>query len=445
MKEKVLVVGGGGREHAIVTALVRSDAEVYAVMKNKNPGIVRAAKDHALIKETDVEKVVSYARSKGIELAIIGPEAPLEAGLTDALRKDGVGCVGPSRSAARLETSKSYARELMERNNIPGNLRFRTFVEAAPAKKYIDEIDHEVAVKPVGLTGGKGVKVQGEHLLTKSDVKAYIDEVFEKRIGGAGVVLEEKAIGEEFTMQAFCDGKTLVPMPLVQDHKRAYEGDVGPNTGGMGSYTDADHLLPFVKRYERDEAESILQKVVSAMSKEGSPYQGIIYGQFMLTKDGPKVIEFNARFGDPEAMNVLTILSSNFTDVAWSIADGYLNANKVSFLNKATVCKYVVPQGYGTTPRSGLPIKVNESAIHELGAEAYFAAVDEIDGKILTGTSRSVGVVGVADTIDGAERICESALRYVEGEALYVRHDIGTKELVEKRVSHMNLIRGGAR
>ncbi|MFA5311943.1 MAG: phosphoribosylamine--glycine ligase [Methanomassiliicoccales archaeon] len=445
MKDKVLVVGGGGREHAIVAALLRSNADVYAVMKNRNPGIAKAARDFKLAKETDVDKVVEFAVSKNVELAIVGPEAPLEVGLSDALRGNDIGCVGPSRSAARLETSKSYARELLQRNSVPGNLGFRSFDNAEDAKKHLDDVGYEVAVKPVGLTGGKGVKVQGEHLRTVAEVKEYIDEVFEKNIGGAGVVLEEKAEGEEFTMQAFCDGRTVVPMPLVQDHKRAYDGDVGPNTGGMGSYTDADHLLPFVRKAERDEAETILGKVISSMAKEGTPYQGVIYGQFMLTKDGPKVIEFNARFGDPEAMNVLTILNSDLTDIAWRIAEGNLPGGKVDFLRKATVCKYVVPEGYGTTPKAGLPIRVDEKAIAGLGAAAYYAAVDEVDGQVLTGTSRAVGVVGVADSIDDAESMCESALKHVKGDALFVRHDIGTRQLVERRVVHMDSIRSGKR
>ncbi|MCE5297184.1 MAG: phosphoribosylamine--glycine ligase [Euryarchaeota archaeon] len=445
MKDKVLVVGGGGREHAIVAALLRSDAYVYAVMKNKNPGIARAAKDFKLARETDVDKVVDFAVSKGVELAIIGPESPLEVGLSDALRGKGIGCVGPSRSAARLETSKSYARELLQRHGVPGNLGFRSFDNAEDAKNHLAGIGYEVAVKPVGLTGGKGVKVQGEHLRTIAEVEGYIDEIFEKNIGGAGVVLEEKAEGEEFTMQAFCDGKSVVPMPLVQDHKRAYDGDVGPNTGGMGSYTDSDHLLPFVQKDERDIAEAILGKVISSMAKEGTPYQGVIYGQFMLTKEGPKVIEFNARFGDPEAMNVLTILDSDLTDIAWRISEGTLSKGKIDFLRKATVCKYVVPEGYGTVPRAGLPIQVDERAITDLGAASYYAAVDEVDGRVLTSTSRSVGVVGVADTIDDAERMCESALKYVKGEALFVRHDIGTKQLVDRRVVHMDSIRRGTR
>jgi phosphoribosylamine--glycine ligase len=230
-------------------------------------------------------------------------------------------------------------------------------------------------------------------------------------------------------------------MPLVQDHKRAFEGDEGPNTGGMGSYSDADHLLPFVQRDEYGKAVDIVKKMIAAMREEGCPYKGVLYSQFMLTRNGPKVIEYNARFGDPEAMNVLTILSSDFPDICQGIAGGHLNKVKVQFQNKATVCKYVVPQGYGTGSRAGLPIEVDEMAIEREGARLYYAMVDEVDGRILTTSSRAVGVVGVDDTLQTAEEACERALRFVKGEAIYVRHDIGKKEIVQCRKDHMDALR----
>ena len=444
MNEKMLVVGGGGREHAIAATLSRSGATIVAAMRNRNPGIAQLCHDHYLTKETDVESVVRYALEQKVEMAFIGPEAPLEVGLADALEREGVGCVGPSQAAARVETSKSFARDVMERHGVPGNIRFRSFEDASEAKRYLKDIDFEVAVKPVGLTGGKGVKIQGEHLATKSEVAGYIDEIFAKRIGGAGVVLEERLEGEEFTLQAFCDGKSVVPMPLVQDHKRAYEGDRGPNTGGMGAYSAGDHLLPFVTADDKDRATHIVQRMVQALAEEGCPYKGVIYGQFMLTREGPKVIEFNARFGDPEAMNVLTVLRSDLVRICRAICDGKLSQGLVDFQAKATVCKYVVPQGYGTEPLSGLPIHVDDDAIARLGAACYYANVDEVGGRILTGTSRAVGVVGVADTIEDAERTCEAALTHVEGDAIFVRHDIGKRELVQRRVDHMRQVREGS-
>ncbi|HNX47487.1 MAG TPA: phosphoribosylamine--glycine ligase [Methanomassiliicoccales archaeon] len=439
MTAKVLVVGGGGREHAIVEALIRDGATVYVAMKNHNPGIARSAQEFKLLKETDVAKVAEFASSCGAEIAVIGPEAPLEVGLADELLKRGIGCVGPSQAAARLETSKRFSRRLLKKHNIPGNVAFGTFQDYDSAKLFVDDFPGELVVKPEGLTGGKGVKVEGEHLEGKSGVLAYVKEVLEHKIGGAGVVLEERLVGEEFTLQAFCDGRNVRGMPLVQDHKRAYDGDVGPNTGGMGSYTDADHLLPFVTDAERQKALEIMQRTIDAMREDGSPYRGVLYGQFMLTKDGPKVIEFNARFGDPEAMNVLTLLQNGFLDVCQGVADGKLS-KQVPFLKKATVCKYVVPAGYGTESKAGRPVMVNERKLADTGARLYYAAVDEKDGMVLTTSSRTLGVVGMADSIEEAEAICEDGLKHVQGE-IFVRHDIGKRELVRRRVEHMQQVR----
>lgn len=440
MTVKVLVVGGGGREHAIVEALRRDGAAVYAAMKNHNPGIVRSAKEFRLVKETDVPKVVDLAVSCGAELAVIGPEAPLEAGLADELLKRGIGCVGPSQAAARLETSKRFSRRLLKKHSIPGNVAFGTFQDYWSAKLFVDDFEGELVVKPEGLTGGKGVKVEGEHLEGKEGVLAYVKEVLDHKIGGAGVVLEERLVGEEFTLQGFCDGRSVRGMPLVQDHKRAYDGDVGPNTGGMGSYTDADHLLPFVGREDRERALEIMQRTVQAMREDGHPYRGILYGQFMLTREGPKVIEFNARFGDPEAMNVLTLLQNGFLEVCQGVADGRLSGD-VPFLRKATVCKYVVPAGYGTEPKAGLPVTVDERRLEGTGARLYYAAVDERDGVVLTTSSRTLGVVGMADSIEEAEEVCEAGLAHVHGD-VFVRHDIGKGELVRRRVEHMRQVRG---
>ena len=437
---KVLTVGGGGREHAAVEALYRSGAEIYAVMKNANPGIIKRSKEHLLCDEKDVAKVCSFAKEKGVELAYIGPEAPLEVGIVDALEAEGIKCAAPTKAAARIETSKSFMRELVDKYNISGNLGFAHFDNAADAEEYLKGIDYEIVVKPIGLTGGKGVKVQGEHLNSFEETMDYVNEIFDQNIGGSGVILEERAIGEEFTQMVFVDGKNIVPLPLVQDHKRAYEGDVGPNTGGMGSYTDSNHLLPFVGEDDRKAAIEILQSIVDAMAQEGCPYHGTMYGQFMLTVRGPKIIEINARFGDPEAMNVLPILESSFTDICWKMATGTLT-NDVEFSKDATVCKYVVPKGYGVKSESGHEIAVDEEAIADCGAVVYYANVDVKDGKLVTGTSRSVGVIGRAPTLEEAEQNCEKALEHVKCDAIFVRHDIGTRALVQRRVDHMNELR----
>ncbi len=439
---KVLSVGGGGGEHAIVKTLAKSGAEIYAAMGNKNPGIVRASRGFKLVKDTDVENVVKFAAESAVEMAVIGPEAPLEIGLVDALVKEGIGCVGPTKDAARIETSKAFMRGLMSKYKVSGNIEFCTFYDFEGAKEYVLDAEMEVAVKPVGLTGGKGVKMQGEHLKDKEEVIRYVKEIFDNKIGGGGVVLEERLEGEEFTLQAFCDGRTVVPMPLVQDHKRAFEGDNGPNTGGMGSYSMEDHILPFMTKKELDQAMDIMRKVVGAMARDGCPYVGILYGQFMLTRIGPKVIEFNARFGDPEAMNVLPVLESDFVGICEDIVAGKLSPSKVKFESKATVCKYVVPEGYGTKSKSGHEIRVDEEGVMNEGAHLFYANVNEENGRILTTSSRSIAVVGLEATVEKAEKACERGLRHVSGDAIYVRHDVGKRELIQKRIEHMKRIRG---
>jgi len=444
MPTKVLLVGGGAREHAMARALVESGAQLFTVMKNKNPGMMKLSSEVMLGSETDNEKVVLWAKLKGVELAAVGPEAPLEAGLVDALQKEGIRCAAPTAGAARIETSKEFMRELMTRRKLPGGVDHWVFSEPKEVKKFLSGYDKGVAVKPIGLTGGKGVKISGDQLLTKEDVLRYATEVLEHKIGGsAKVIIEEKLEGEEFTLQCFCDGKKVVPMPAVQDHKRAYEGDKGPNTGGMGSYSQEDHLLPFLKKEEYEEGTKIVQRLIDALAAEGHPYNGPIYGQFMLTSSGPKVIEVNARFGDPEAMNVLSLLEGGFAGICGAIADGGLSGAKVSFASKATVCKYVVPVGYGTESRAGSPITVDERAVEAGGARLYFAAVNLKDElTVLTTTSRAIGVVGIADDIAGAEAKCEAALGHIRGDYA-VRHDIGKPEALRKKVEHMKKVRGG--
>jgi len=436
---KILTVGGGGREHAAVEALYRSGAEIYAVMKNANPGIIRRAKAYKLVNETFVNDICEFAIEKDVHYAFIGPEAPLEIGLVDALEQIGVKCAAPTKSAARIETSKAFMRELVSKYNINGNIRYAVFNNAEDTEKYLKMQTDEVVVKPVGLTGGKGVKVQGEHIKGHDETMAYVLEVL-RTPGMGSVVIEEKLIGEEFTQMVFVDGKRISPMPLVQDHKRAYEGDIGPNTGGMGSYSDANHLLPFVTEEIRNKALAILKSIVEAMNTEGCPYRGPMYGQFMLTKTGPKIIEINARFGDPEAMNVLPILDSDFLAIVKEMATGKLK-EETKFKNLATVCKYVVPRGYGVAPEPGNEIHIDEEGIRKSGAEIFYANVDMIDGKLFTGTSRSIGIVGIGGTIAEAEKKCEDALTFVKGDAICVRHDIGRPELIQKRIDHIKNLR----
>jgi phosphoribosylamine--glycine ligase len=228
-------------------------------------------------------------------------------------------------------------------------------------------------------------------------------------------------------------------MPAAQDHPHAYEGDMGPITGGMGSYSDKDGLLPFLDKKIYDESVMIMQDTVNAVKKEVGQYKGILYGQFMLCSNGPKLVEYNARFGDPEAMNVLPLLKTDFVDICNGIVDG--NLKSADFENKSTVCKYIVPKGYPETGKSEQILDVNEKKINEEGALVYYAAVNQKDNTIYTSASRSLGLVGIGDTISEAEEICEKATEFVKGD-VYHRRDVGTSKLIQKRIDHMKKIRG---
>lgn len=442
MTLKVLLVGGGGREHAMAKALVRSeDVELYAALKNKNPGIIGLCKDYLLTNEVDIEKIEIYAKMKGIDLAIIGPEGPIEVCLPAALAKSKIKVCAPFKKPAMIETSKVYARTLMKKYNIPGQVEYAAFSNVDDMKRYIYSYKKEVVVKPIGLTGGKGVKIVGEQLLTREDVIEYASKIIETKYGNSDqVLIEEKLEGEEFTVMCFSDGKTVVPMPAVQDHKRAFENDYGPNTGGMGSYTQADGLLPFLEKADYEKAVEIIRKTADAIRAEGLGFKGFLYGQFMLTSEGPKVVEFNCRMGDPEAMNLLPLLESSFVDICYSIANGELKESQVKFKKKATVCKYVVPNGYGTETIESSIVKVDENEIAKTGAELFYSVVSGVPGEVTTTSSRTLGIVGIADTLEEAYTQAENALKHIQG-AVYVRHDIGSKEMIEKKVAKMREIK----
>lgn len=441
---RVLLVGGGAREHAMAEAIHRSkDGSIVAVAKHRNPGIDRIASEYHLHDECDVPGVVDIATNSHVDLAVIGPEAPEEKGLADALIEAGIPCASPTQAAARIETDKQFMRDLMERHEVPGRLGFHPFEDADAACAFLDEHGPVWAIKPIGLTGGKGVQVHGDHFTDVEGAKAYTRSVFESGAGGGHLQFEELAVGEEFTLMALTDGTTVRPMVACQDHKRLYEGDVGPNTGGMGSYSDADGLLPFLTQEDCDAALEIIQGIVDALRDEDTPYVGAIYGQFMLTADGPKVIEVNARFGDPEAMNVLHLLQTDYVELLAAMASGTLDDHRLRFRPHATVVKYLVPQGYGDgKSAAGTPVTVDEDALAESGASIYYASIQaKKDGGYETLTSRTMGVIGEAPTIAEAERVAEAGIACIHGD-LFVRHDIGTRALVQQRVDHIRQIRG---
>jgi len=429
---KVVLVGAGAREHAIAEHLARG-ASLYSIMDKPHPGILPLSTDSLICDPTDRERVSSWCAENGIELGFVSPDALLEKGVTDILASAGVKVASPLRESARIEWDKNYARNLLLRHKIPGLPGFLLVNDAEEASAFISRMG-DVVVKPVGLTGGKGVRIMGEHLNSPEEALAYISELIEK---DGHALLEEKLEGEEFTLQAFCDGTRISAMPPVQDHKRAFVGDTGPNTGGMGSYSTGP-LLPFMEPGDLEAAKSIMQLTVDAMRSEGNPFRGVLYGQFMLTRGGPKVIEFNARFGDPEAMNALMLLRTPLHEIFQSIPEG--NLMGAAFSTDCTVVKYLVSEGYPSAGKKGMKVDVDRQALLKCGGKAYFASVYGEGGAVLTTSSRAVAVASRDASLGHAEEKAECSIRAISGN-LWHRPDIGTAALVRKRVEHMGRLR----
>ena len=433
----ILLLGSGAREHAIARALACSpkNPAIACLAANNNPGIQKLAEEFKVGSISDPKSVVSFAQKCCAKLAIIGPEAPLQAGVADALWNAGIPTVGPKKAHAQIETSKGFTRDLLEKYNIPGGPLYRRFDSLDGVAEFLEELGEDYVVKYDGLMGGKGVKVSGDHLHSHDEALDYCTKLVNR---GGSFVVEEKLIGEEFSLMSFCDGEHLAHMPPVQDHKRAYEGDEGPNTGGMGSYSDADHSLPFLTDDDISHAQKINETTAQALKKEFSEgYKGVLYGGFIATADGVKLIEYNARLGDPEAMNVLPLLESDFVEVCHGIVNGDLDERNVSFSRRATVCKYAVPEGYPDSPVKGEPIDV--SSVTDT-SQLYYASVDMKDGTLIEAGSRTVAYVGIAGSLVKAEAKAGAEISKVRG-PLFHRTDIGTTELIQKRVEHMQTLR----
>lgn len=440
---KILIIGKSARLDCIADALVRSSRpkRLYTLSEVNNPGLFEKSKEVRIGKTDDVEFVEAYARRVKPDFVVIGPEEPLAAGVVDSLSGQlGIPCVGPTQSLARLESSKSFTRELLVKYNIPGNPEYRIFRSLIGLESYLLGKE-EFVVKPDGLTGGKGVRVYGEHLHSIGEAAEYCKLLFE--VGHQAVIIEEKLDGEEFSLQSFCDGQHVVDMAVVQDHKRLDNGDIGPNTGGMGSYSCENHSLPFLSERHIQEASRINAAVALALLNEfGKEYKGILYGGFIITKCGLKLLEYNVRFGDPEVMNVLPLLRTDFIDVCESIINGTLDKIPVIFERKATVCKYVVPNGYPTNPVREERIDMTYVPEPSDNLKVYYAAVDKRpDGFYLTG-SRAVAFVGISNNLFEAEQIAENAIRRVGG-PVYHRTDIGTYSLIQQRIAHLKKIMEG--
>jgi len=433
--KKILLIGNSARAHVVAEAFKKNpQVELYAYMQANNPGIVELAKETKIGKYNDLENIKAFAETVKPNFAFVGPEAPLAAGVVDALQEIGIRSASPKQALAQIESSKSFARNLIRKYNIQGNPRFRVFKSTAGMDEFTKDL-REFVVKADGLQGGKGVKVMGDHFTSREEGLHYAKECLEK---DGRVVIEEKLVGQEFSLMSFVDGKTIKSMPASQDHKRAFDGDKGPNTGGMGTYSFPNHSLPFLKQEDIDQAGEITKQVMHALKEEiGDDYKGILYGGFIATKKGVRLIEYNARLGDPEAMNTIPILKTDFVEICEAIIDQTLQNVNVVFDNKATVCKYVVPEGYPDNPTKGAKIEVTEVPP---GVNMYYASVDKKEDGLYLSGSRAIAMVGIADSILDAEQRAEKACSSVQGPVFH-RKDIGTTELINKRIEHMKTLR----
>lgn len=434
----VLIIGSGAREHAIAKALHQSKhkPELYCCGSANNPGIQSLCASYWIGDITHAKNVNACAQQWGIHLAIIGPEAPLEQGVADALWDIGIPVIGPKKKLAQIETSKSFARDIMTTYQIPGAPKYKTFDTLTGVEEFLNELgEGNYVVKANGLMSGKGVKVAGDHLHSIHEAMEYCREQLHHN---QKIVIEEKLVGQEFSLMSFADGNSMVPMPIVQDFKRAYVDDKGPNTGGMGSYSAENHSLPFLTDADVKKAQQINQAVLQALTAEfGDKYIGILYGGFMATAKGVYVIEFNARFGDPESLNVLSILESDFLDVCLAMANQRLDTTDIQFMNKATVCKYAVPESYPNS--SSELMEINIDAVKNK-TNLFLGAVHLQDGKLYATGSRTAAVVGVAGTIEQAEKLAQEDIERIKGPLVH-RKDIGTTPLINRRIQEMSRLR----
>ncbi|MFA5995178.1 MAG: phosphoribosylamine--glycine ligase [Patescibacteria group bacterium] len=436
---KILVVGCGAREHALVWKLAQHvDVELYNYGSTTNPGIKQLVKEIGLGKATDITAIVSWAKQRVIDIAWIGPEDPLAVGIADVLQAEGIFCIGPTQVLAQLESSKGFARALLDEYHINASPLFKTFFSVAGIEEYINNIlNGQCVVKPDGLTGGKGVKIMGEQLQTVNDAVEYCKELFSK--GDKQVVLEEKLIGQEFSLMSLSDGTHVIHLPVVQDHKRLGVDDTGPNTGGMGSYSMSNHRLPFITEQDVQQAKTINEQTLQAIQdKYKQAYKGVLYGGFMAVKNGVKLIEYNVRFGDPEIMNLMMILNTDLVKITEAIMNGTLNKINVSFQAKASVCKYLVPQGYPEKPCKDQLINVTEVDTDKV--QVFYGSVDKTAQGLIEKGSRTVALVGAADNLVTAEQMVEQEIKKITGPLIH-RSDIGTAKLINQRVNMMQRLR----
>ena len=416
---KVCVIGSGGREHALAWRLSISPSvtKVYAI-----PGSA-AMSDCAELVGIDWQQsdhLISFLKDNQVDLVVVGPETPLVAGLADVLNKTGIPVFGPSKAAAQLEGSKVFAKDLMKKYNIP-TAAYGVFHKVDEAKAFIAQTGAPIVVKADGLAAGKGVVVA----MTIDEANAAVEDMLSgNRFGDAGstVVIEEFMEGEEASLLAFVDGKTVVPMIASQDHKRIFDGDKGPNTGGMGTYAPAPVLTDAL----RDEAmKTILEPMVAAMGKEGMPYVGCLYAGLMITDEGPKVVEFNARFGDPETQVVLPLLDSDLGEIMMACAKGTLTSNMVKWKDSSAACVILASKGYPETSSKG---DVISGDIKQYDTTIVFHSGTKLVGEnYVTNGGRVLGVVGLGKDLRTALDRAYGRIEHIDFEGMQYRTDIGAK------------------
>lgn len=410
---KVLVIGSGGRCHAIVEALSRSPKAEKIYCAPGNAGIASLAECVA-IKDTDVERLVEFAKTNDIGLTVVGPEAALAVGVVDRFREEGLKIFGPTKAAAEIEASKDFAKRLMKKYDVP-TADYATFSDFEEAMAYVRKGSMPVVLKYDGLAAGKGVVIA----MNMEEAEATLrDMLLDTKFGEGRVVIEEFLTGEEFSLMCFVAGNHVVPMPVAQDHKRAYDNDEGPNTGGMGAYTE----LPFCTEEDHSYAmTNIMQRVADAMVAEGTPFTGVLYGGLMKTPQGIKVIEFNARFGDPETEVVLPRLKSDAVDLFMAIANGEKPAPEWS--EEATLGIVLASKGYPGSYDKGYAIRGTEN----VESKIYHMGTALKDGELVTAGGRVMIVVASAATLQEAQLKARADIAKIECENLFYRTDIGNK------------------
>lgn len=409
----VLVIGSGGREHAIVEALKRSPKATKIYAAPGNAGIAELAECVA-IKDTEVEKLVEFAKSHNVELTVVGPEAALAVGVVDRFREEGLKIFGPSKAAAEIEASKDFAKRLMVKYDVP-TAAYATFTDFEEAMAYVRKGSLPTVLKYDGLAAGKGVVIAE----TMEEAEATLrDMLLDTKFGEGRVVIEEFLTGEEFSLMCFVAGNKICPMPVAQDHKRAYDNDEGPNTGGMGAYTE----LPFITAEDHAYAmQNIMQRVADAMVEEGVPFTGVLYGGLMKTPNGIKVIEFNARFGDPETEVVLPRLQSDAVDVFMAVANNEQPTTEWS--KEATLGIVLASKGYPGSYDKGFAIRGTE----RVDAKIFHMGTARKDGELVTAGGRVMIVVASAPSLEEALTKARQEIANIECDNLFHRTDIGAK------------------